>query len=272
MLRMDAREPSVKRARGFEVKRFPPTRRLVTAALRAGNRTKPMHGILELDVTEASRVIEANDLSFTAFVIAAVARAVARHPEVQAYRNMRGRLVIHRHVDVGTIVEVPTSEGFFPLVHLVRDADVRNVADITGELRGVKAKPFGGRTGGPSRIVGLTFLIPGFIRAMYAVASRSARLRQRMGTVSVTAVGMFAEGGGFAVAPMTLMSLQVVVGGRSERPRVVDAQVAARTILDLTVSIDHNIVDGGPATRFGAELRRQIETAPFLHELHASAV
>jgi pyruvate/2-oxoglutarate dehydrogenase complex dihydrolipoamide acyltransferase (E2) component len=259
-------EPTVKRERGFDVKRFPPNRRLVTAALRAGGRTKPMHGFLELDVTEASRIVENEGLSFTAFVIAAVGRAVAFHPEVQAYRNLRGRLVIHRQVDVSTIVEVPTAEGSFPLVHLVRDADARDVADITGELRGAKARPFGGRTGGPSRIVGLTFRIPGFIRGMYTLASRSTRLRQRMGTVSVTAVGMFAEGGGFAVAPMTLMSLQVVVGGKSERPRVMDDQVAIRTILDLTVSMDHNIVDGGPATRFGAELRRQLETAPFLHE------
>jgi pyruvate/2-oxoglutarate dehydrogenase complex dihydrolipoamide acyltransferase (E2) component len=99
---------------------------------------------------------------------------------------------------------------------------------------------------------------------MYTVAGRSVRVRQRAGTVSVTAIGMFAAGGGFAIAPLALMSLQVVVGGISERPVAVDDRVVIRKVLDLTVSVDHNVVDGGPAARFGAELRRQIETAAVL--------
>ena len=45
-----------------------------------------------------------------------------------------------------------------------------------------------------------------------------------------------------------------------DRPRVVDGQVEARSVLDLTVTIDHNVVDGAPAARFGAELRRHLES------------
>ncbi len=37
-----------------------------------------------------------------------------------------------------------------------------------------------------------------------------------------------------------------------------------RDILDLTVTLDHNVVDGAPAARFGAELRRLIESAEIL--------
>jgi pyruvate/2-oxoglutarate dehydrogenase complex dihydrolipoamide acyltransferase (E2) component len=100
-----------------------------------------MHGLLEVDVTEARRLLGDHQppLSMTAFVIAAVARAVATHPEVHAYRDWRGRLVRHRHVDVQTLVEVATAQGPFGLVHVVRDADVRGVADISAELRGVQA-------------------------------------------------------------------------------------------------------------------------------------
>jgi pyruvate/2-oxoglutarate dehydrogenase complex dihydrolipoamide acyltransferase (E2) component len=32
-----------------------------------------------------------------------------------------------------------------------------------------------------------------------------------------------------------------------------------RDVLDLTVTVDHDVVDGAPATRFGAELRRLME-------------
>jgi pyruvate/2-oxoglutarate dehydrogenase complex dihydrolipoamide acyltransferase (E2) component len=35
-------------------------------------------------------------------------------------------------------------------------------------------------------------------------------------------------------------------------------------VLDLSVTIDHNFVDGGPAARFGAELRHLIENASVL--------
>ena len=58
-----------------------------------------------------------------------------------------------------------------------------------------------------------------------------------------------------------MMTLEVVVGGMTQRPRVIDGQAEIRDVLDLTLVIDHNVVDGAPATRFGAELRQLIETA-----------
>jgi len=68
------------------------------------------------------------------------------------------------------------------------------------------------------RFGGTLTRIPGAPAAMYAVLSRSVRLRQRIGTVAVTAVGMFGGGGGFAITAPALMPLQVVVGGITERP------------------------------------------------------
>jgi pyruvate/2-oxoglutarate dehydrogenase complex dihydrolipoamide acyltransferase (E2) component len=221
-----------------------------------------MHGLLEVDITQARRQLAYHDppLSFTAFVIASVARAVATHPEVHAYRNWRGQLVRHRHVDVQTIVEVPTAQGPFGLVHVVRDADIRAVADISTELRGVKADMNSTETGRAlQRLAPLAGHIPGLFPLMYAVMRRSVRAHGLTGTVQVTAVGMFAGGGGFAIAPATLASVLVVVGGLSRRPGVVDDKIAVRDVLNLTVSIDHNVVDGAPATRFGADLRRSME-------------
>ena len=37
--------------RSVEVRPFPPNRRLVTGAIRAGRRMNPMHGLVEADVT-----------------------------------------------------------------------------------------------------------------------------------------------------------------------------------------------------------------------------
>jgi pyruvate/2-oxoglutarate dehydrogenase complex dihydrolipoamide acyltransferase (E2) component len=73
-----------------------------------------MHGLLDVDVTEARRLLSTSEppLSLTAFIVASVARAVGAHPQVHAYRDWRGRLVEHRHVDVQALIEVPTTPGF----------------------------------------------------------------------------------------------------------------------------------------------------------------
>jgi pyruvate/2-oxoglutarate dehydrogenase complex dihydrolipoamide acyltransferase (E2) component len=258
---------TAERSRQVNVAPFPFNRRLVTAAGRAGRRMVPMHGLLEIDVTEANGLLASHEppLSFTAFVVASVARATSEHPEVHAYRNWRGQLVTHSHVDVTTLVEIATPQGLFGLPHVIRDADLRSVEDVTAELRRVKQDPSMSGSGRLLERVGpIGTRIPGLLPAMYAVMARSTAARQRTGTVAVTAVGMFAAGGGFGLAPMTLMSLQVVVGGVSRRPLVVDGEVTVRDVLDLTVSIDHNVVDGAPATRFGATLRELMESTAVL--------
>ena len=226
-----------------------------------------MIGLLDVDVTEANRLLRLHDppSSLTAFVVASVARAAAAHPEVHAYRNWRGQLVTHRYVDVTTMIEIPTSQGVFGLPHVVRDADVRTVPEITAELHQVKHEPSSSGSGKwLERAAPVGTRIPGALRAMYAVMGRSVAVRRRVGTVTVTAVGMFAGGGGFGISPMSLSSLEVVVGGMSPRPRVVDGSVLVRDVLDLTLAIDHNVVDGAPATRFGGELRRLVESASAL--------
>jgi hypothetical protein len=110
--------------------------------------------------------------------------------------------------------------------HVLRDADIRAVPDLTAELRQVKRDPtasFSGRL--LERAAPAATRIPGALPAMNAVMARSVTARQRVGTVVVTAVGMFAGGAGFAITPLSLMSLDVIVGGMTQRPRVIDGQV-----------------------------------------------
>ncbi|MCW8376122.1 2-oxo acid dehydrogenase subunit E2 [Streptomyces justiciae] len=255
------------RTRGIETGPFPASRRLVVAAERAGRRRAAMHSLVELDVTTARELIAAADrpVSFTAFVAASVARTAAAHPQTHTHRDWRGRLVRHRHVDVTTMVEVATGQGLFALPHVLRDADVRDVHDLTSELREAKADPAATATGGLLERFGASATrVPGLLPLMYTLLSRSPRVRQLTGTVAVTAVGMFGADGGFGIAPPTVMPLQVVVGGLAERPRVTDGRIGPRTVLDLTVTFDHNVIDGAPAARFMADLRRCVESAEVL--------
>ena len=250
------------RPREVETRSIPASRRFVTGALRAGRSMTPTHALIQCDVTDTRAFVEAADppLSWTAFIVAAVARAAAAHPGVHAYVNWAGRLVRHQHVDVSTLVEVASPKGSFPLAHLIRDADIRSPADLSAELRRVKDQPSAGTSGRLFKIAApWVSRIPGVVALFYWLAARSMRMRRLTGTVSVTAVGMFGRGGGLGIGHPTVQTLTVLVGGRSIRPWVNDGAVVPREILDLTLTFDHNVVDGAPAARFVADLRELIE-------------
>lgn len=227
-----------------------------------GRRMTPMHGLIEVDVTEASQKVKEAGLSFAAFIVAAVGRAAARHPEVHAYRNWRGQLVMADFVDVTVMVEVETGSGPFPLALLIRDADIREVDDIGAEIRRVKHTPTTSIEGRRlERWATVGGRLPGLPRVFYHLLSRSTRMRRISGTVAVTSVGMLGGGSGHGIGFPTVFSLSVLVGGRSRRPVVDDDEVGIADILDLTVTFDHRVVDGGPAARFIADLR-EILTNP----------
>ena len=80
-----------------------------------------------------------------------------------------------------------------------------------------------------------------------------------MGTVGITAVGMFGKGAGWGI-PLTGHTLYITLGGIGEKPGVVDGQIAIREYLCMTISFDHSIVDGAPAARFTGRLKDLIES------------
>lgn len=144
-----------------------------------------MHGLLSLDVTEARRRLASVEpaQSFTAFLVATVGRTAAAHPEVHAYRNWRGRLILHLHVDVAVLVEVTTSEGSFPLAHLIRDADERDFDAISTEIRRLQADAAATSSGGLlARLNPIVARIPGAVAPFYRLTARSIRLRRMAGT------------------------------------------------------------------------------------------
>jgi len=79
------------------------------------------------------------------------------------------------------------------------------------------------------------------------------------GTVSLTSVGMFGDGGGWGI-PVSNHTLQITLGGVAERPAFVNGQLENREYLCLTISLDHDIVDGAPAARFIQRLKELVES------------
>jgi pyruvate/2-oxoglutarate dehydrogenase complex dihydrolipoamide acyltransferase (E2) component len=76
---------------------------------------------------------------------------------------------------------------------------------------------------------------------------------------------MFGKGAGWGI-PISLHTLTVTVGGIVQKPGVKDGHVDIREFLNVTISCDHDIVDGAPAARFAERLKELVEEGYGLHE------
>jgi pyruvate/2-oxoglutarate dehydrogenase complex dihydrolipoamide acyltransferase (E2) component len=88
-------------------------------------------------------------------------------------------------------------------------------------------------------------------------------MKRIAGTVCVTAPGMFGRGAGFGI-PISGYTLTVTVGGLAERPAVIEGRIEPREMLFITVSADHEVVDGAPLARFVGRLRELVERGDWL--------
>ncbi len=253
----------------FEVRPFPRKRHDIVDALEVGVRRHMVHALLELDVTRARRLIRDAEartgerLSFTAFLVASLARAIDGDRRLHAYRDWRGRLILFDEVDVVVLVEAEKDGVAVP--HVIRAANRRTVREIHDEIRRIQARPEASpqRSGAMIRLS--TFTPAPLRRLFFRILRRSPHwLKRTAGTTLLTAVGMFGAGRGWAVGIVPLHTLCLTVGGITPTPAVVDGRIEARELLSLTASVDHDIVDGAPAARFASRLRELVERAEVL--------
>lgn len=249
---------------GFVVRPIPRGRRHVLDRLASASRKFQVHALVELDVTRAKECIDAADgqVSWTGFVIGALARAVALHPEVNA-RRAGGRIVYFDRVDIGVTVERQWEGRAVLDILVVPEADGLSCAETTGLLHEAKYGP--GQPHPQSAAEAVLGRLPGPLRrAGIRVAASRPRVSATFGpAVGVTSLGMFCTGWGWAV-PLAPLTLIATVGGVTERAAVVDGRFAVRHLLPLTLTFDHAVVDGAPAARFVDSLRDIVETAAAL--------
>ena len=102
------------------------------------------------------------------------------------------------------------------------------------------------------------------------IYGRPGLLKKYCGTVMVTSVGMFGEGAGWGVAPVG-HALTVTIGGTVRRPHVMKGQVEEREHACITITMDHDVVDGAPAARFIQQLKGFLECGSGLFEDRSQA-
>ncbi len=253
---------------------YPKMRRAMAVAERSFQHKPMIHGLLEVDVTRARAHLRdhkaktGESLSFTAFIIACLAKAVDENKAVQAYRKGRNQLILFENVDVNTQIE-REMDGQKPAIpYTVRAANRKTFREIHHEIRAAQVEDV-------AKAVGWGFkafqFLPTFLfRIGWRVLWRIGRTYPQVwtkywGTVGITAVGMFGKGAGWGI-PLAGHTLQITLGGIGEKPGVVDGQIAMREYLSLTISFDHDIVDGAPAARFTGRLKDLIESGYGLDE------
>lgn len=266
------------RPTGYEVIPFSAGRRLISDAISMGRYKHNIHGLLEVDVTRARRWIReyeadtGTDASFTAFVIACLGKAVGANRAVQAVRSWRNQLVVFDDVDVTTAVEIEIEGEAIPILHIVRAANRRPYAELSREIAHVKAKGAGSQSALKGRSIVMT-LLPSFVRRLFfRLLDRFPVTNKRHGgTVLLTSVGMFSSGGGWGI-PFVKHTLSVTLGGITERPVVANGEIVIREMMSLTVTFDHDVVDGAPAARFADHFKSLIESGHGLPEGHETTI
>ncbi|MFP4612639.1 MAG: dihydrolipoamide acetyltransferase family protein [Spirochaetaceae bacterium] len=159
-------------------------------------------------------------LTYLPFVLKALAMALKRHPGLNAQMDLEhDRIIRHHRYHIG--IAVDTADGL--LVPVVRDVDRRRLSDIAADIEDLAAR-------GREKKLALEEL--------------------RGGTFSVTSFGSI---GGLFAAPVINYPEAGILGiGRIHKRPIVteDDEIAIGTIMPLSLSVDHRIVDGGEATRF----------------------
>jgi len=164
-----------------------------------------------------------------AMLVRSVLPALQAHPEFNA--SLDGEdLVLKRHYDIGMAVDTP--EGL--VVAVLRGVDRLTLADLAKEIE----------------------------RMADAIRSRTATANELTGqTFTISNIG--AVGGGYGTPIIPYGTTAILSFGRAdEQPVARDGRIEATTVLPLSLSYDHRVIDGALGRRFLAHVVEQLEHAP----------
>jgi pyruvate/2-oxoglutarate dehydrogenase complex dihydrolipoamide acyltransferase (E2) component len=256
----------------YRIESIPKYRRFSIDAGKLARGKNIMHGLLEVDVTTARERMESYEQktgeqpSFTAFIVKCLGDAIKIDDQLHAYLNWRGKLVIYEDVSIGAMIEIERDGTKVPMPYMFREVNLKDYLTLHEELRSAQRKPLDTQAG---RSTPALLAAPGLIRRIvYWVINRVPQsFRPYSSPVLVTAVGMFGSGSGWGI-PNPSQTLTVTLGGISAKPAIFEGEIRIREILNLTLSMNHDIVDGAPAARFASNLTQLIEAAHGLEALN----
>jgi pyruvate dehydrogenase E2 component (dihydrolipoamide acetyltransferase) len=189
---------------------------------------------VEMDRAQALRA-DINDLSgedgpklsLNDLVVKAVARALVEHPRLNVSWE-DGERVVHGAVNIG--VAVALEDGLMTIA--VADADRKSVSAVSSELRDKAERARTGKLHADDLSVRSTFTVTNM--GMYGVESFTAIINPPEAAI-------------------------LAVGAATPEAVVRDGHIVARSMMRLTLSADHRVVDGATAALFLARVKELLE-------------
>lgn len=242
-----------------------------------GMKKHHIKALIEIDVTDSRKKLrdrrrELNKpISFTAWILKCIGKAIDEHKQVQALRKGRNKLVIFNEVDISVMVEKKIDNDMVPIPLIIRNINKLDLIEVTKKIDEAKNAVIknendyvltDNRTREPIRL--FSFL-PQTVRLLLwrIFLSNPHHVKKMMGTAIVTSVGMFGKVSGWII-PFSIHPVCFALGSVIDKPGVVENQVKIRKFLEMTVLIDHDVIDGAPAARFVARLNELMEKGQFL--------
>jgi pyruvate/2-oxoglutarate dehydrogenase complex dihydrolipoamide acyltransferase (E2) component len=258
-----------------------PKSRIGTIDLGRIGRTKHhIAALLEIDVTDARtrlRTLRRESkiaISFTSWLVKIISTAITEHKEVHAllHRNRR-KLIVFDDIDVALVVEKEVDGKLVPLPLLMKSANRKTMAQIQQEITNAKVQTV--RNEGDYVLddkrtalqMKLYYLLPQVLRLLTLkfMLSRPLLRKKTMGTVVITSIGTKRGFPGWFIHK-SYHNLSFGVGSVVKKPWVIDDEIRVREILNLTILIDHDVIDGAPMARFVSRLLHLMETASGLQQ------
>jgi len=167
-------------------------------------------------------------LTFTPFVLKAVAETLKKHPIFNSSLDeVANEVVIKEYIHLG--IAVDTDQGL--MVPVIRDVDKKSMLDLAKELEVLAAK---------------------------ARDRKITADEMKGGTFTISNQG--AIGGAHFTPIINLPEVAILGLGRGAmKPVVRDGKIEARVLTPIALSYDHRVVDGGSAARFAVDLVKAFE-------------
>ena len=186
-----------------------------------------MDGVLAVRKGINANLSEDEKISVNDIIVKAAAMALTRHPWVNAsYQDKTVRF--YEQADIGVAVAV--DEGL--ITPVVRGANLKGLAEISAEIKDLADKAKAKKLQ-PDQYTGATFSISNL---------------GMMGIKEFTAI----------INPPE--AAIIAIGGANPVPVVRDGEVVVRSIMNVTMSCDHRVVDGATGARFLQTFKQMLET------------
>ncbi len=172
---------------------------------------------------------EGFELTFMPFVLQVLVQALREHPDMNAAWD-NGKIIRRKAVNIG--IAVSLDDGL--IVPVIKNADEKSVVGLARSVRDLALRARSNQLQ-PDDITGGTFTLnnPGTFGTLF---STPIIVQPQAGILSIEAI--------------------------TKRPVVVDDAIAIRPMMNLSLSIDHRILDGLGAARFLGTIKRGLESFP----------